>query len=385
MTSESIAFVKDFSGSFVQEEMPRKIPARKSSFNSMVEKFYGSGDKMRQNISKLNDSIKLRKASMENALFNSNLINSTFTFGESEPDNVITGTNDLIVKPFEEDGDKVFDSNNLDNTVNEGELNLVSDEPISNDVEEEFSSTDVSSTVGENEDVDNYDYQGLSLDMDEETNVDVRLPRGGNAVKMHDFEEEPEKAMDDVKVDRITLPKFPSFSEMFVPVDVSFNNKKASDDTMNEREMPVVVDDNNKFSDDVITYSESANDYEDIKFDQSDDLGFASNQGGTKELLLSIQEKLEKLSAATKMAGDAKKALDEQEEARKRSDEILKDKTRAIIEMSHSLDGDIAAVTEETRKYEISLDEQRRLLEENNQVISEIDTIIANSRSITRR
>ena len=99
----------------------------------------------------------------------------------------------------------------------------------------------------------------------------------------------------------------------------------------------------------------------------------------------SIQEKLEKLSAATKMAGDAKKALDEQEEARKRSDEILKDKTRAIIEMSHSLDGDIAAVTEETRKYEISLDEQRRLLEENNQVISEIDTIIANSRSITRR
>ena len=405
MTSESIAFVKDFSGSFVQEQMPRKIPARESSFNSMVEKFYGSGDKMRQNISKLNDSlnflfwretpesfkdsraIKLREASMENALFNSNLINSTFTFGESEPDNVITGTNDLIVKPFEEDGDKVFDSNNLDSTVNEGELNLVSDEPISNDVEEEFSSTDVSSTVGENEDVDNYDYQGLSLDMDEETNVDVRLPRGGNAVKMHDFEEEPEKAMDDVKVDRITLPKFPSFSEMFVPVDVSFNNKKTSDDTMNEREMPVVVDDNNnnKFNDDVITYSESANDYEDIKFDQSDDLGFASNQGGTKELLLSIQEKLEKLSAATKMAGDAKKALDEQEEARKRSDEILKDKTRAIIEMSHSLDGDIAAVTEETRKYEISLDEQRRLLEENNQVISEIDTIIANSRSITRR
>ena len=234
--------------------------------------------------------------------------------------------------------------------------------------------------------MDNISHNSLddSLYFDE----NIRLPRGGNAIKISNYDNDIEDSntmvavpsFDDIviKGSDLKIPKLddiliaPSFKSDVEDIDSNYIDE--------ERDVPIVVDDRDDIKADyTVSYDEDI---------QNDDLSI-NDISDRKQLFQSLKdtlkEKMQRLEDAKLKVNDAIELSKREEKAREESDLAVKDRVAELKKIVSAVDNRYEATIKEKNMYEAKIVENRKIKEENDQSIREMDSFIEEYSSTFRR
>ena len=290
------------------------------------------------------------------------------SYSDNSVDESVTYS-DNSVDEFDNDNTEEIDSK-IDITV-----------PSVDDVEESDAVT-----YSDSDEVDNISHNSLddSLYFDE----NIRLPRGGNAIKISNYDNDIEDSntmvavpsFDDIviKGSDLKIPKLddiliaPSFKSDVEDIDSNYIDE--------ERDVPIVVDDRDDIKADyTVSYDEDI---------QNDDLSI-NDISDRKQLFQSLKdtlkEKMQRLEDAKLKVNDAIELSKREEKAREESDLAVKDRVAELKKIVSAVDNRYEATIKEKNMYEAKIVENRKIKEENDQSIREMDSFIEEYSSTFRR
>lgn len=450
------------------QEMPRKIAARPQSYESMMKHYDVPKTKLEiieqfLNILSWKDvprsfedsrAIKLRKNNMENTLMNSDVINRVVLQRNSSEKNNSLSNDDFVIEPLSYDVNKVFSTENVDNTndiendsltYSESSLNELdgdnqnlistSDDNLANSVPDVFDDkqddsitysdsslneldnvedgidvplsgveyNDINDLQFDNSDANNEDLDEVDSTIDisvpdineskqfelvnnisddsnifEQDESDFRLPRGGQAAKISNYETD--------LVDSNTFVAVPSFNDIVIKdrlikipklddILISPEFESGIDNIDNDaavRDVPIVVEDRDDKREEFT-----------VSFDE--DLSNSNDLDERKMWLETLREKVLKLEATRVQVNDAKKLSEKAEQAREESDVALEGRMEELKKIESAVDDTYKASLEEKRMYEAKIIEAQRIKEKNDQNIKELDSVIEEYSSSFRR